>query len=351
MPNGAVNYDYNYYLGDNLGNTRITFGTKTGAAVTYQQDDYYPFGMEINRSVSNPKNEYLYNKKELQEDFTEYDYGARYYDPVIAKWNTVDPLAEVSRRWSPYNYVENDPVRLTDPDGMITDDEWNERQQQTAADEQEGIEASKPPGSHDKHPFDEDDPPGTRQSAKADATATKPIKKKSAFASIPYALRVQIDKLDDELTKNATIELERNDPNYHAPRATGTIESADPTFAIILFVSTYGIGTAAEAGEGFNTFSEFKAVYGSAGDGMAWHHIVEQNPSNIETFGSEAIHTESNLVKIESGSGSLHAKISGYYSSKQPFTSGLTVRQWLSGQSFQQQYNFGIKIFKQFSKK
>jgi RHS repeat-associated protein len=111
-------YDYNYYLGDNLGNTRVTFGTKTGNAVSYQTDDYYPFGMEINHTVSTPKNEYLYNKKELQEETQEYDYGARFYDPVIARWNVIDPLAEKSRRWSPYNYVIDNPMRFIDPDGM-----------------------------------------------------------------------------------------------------------------------------------------------------------------------------------------------------------------------------------------
>lgn len=113
-------YDYTYYLGDNLGNTRITFGTRTGSLVSYQTDDYYPFGMEINNSLTGTKNEYLYNKKELQEETQEYDYGARFYDPVIARWNTIDPLAEMSRRFSPYNYVENNPIRFMDPDGMET---------------------------------------------------------------------------------------------------------------------------------------------------------------------------------------------------------------------------------------
>ena len=91
-------------------------------------------------------------------------------------------------------------------------------------------------------------------------------------------------------------------------------------------------------------------AFGSAGDGMDWHHIVEQNTTNIQAFGSATIHAESNLVKIESGAGSLHAKISGYYSSKQPFTNGLTVRKWLNGQTYQQQYNFGIKVIQQLSK-
>jgi RHS repeat-associated protein len=117
----AGGYDYYYYLGDNLGNTRVTFDTKMGSATVLQQDDYYPFGYEISRgTITSPKNEYLYNGKELQPELGTFDYGFRQYDPVIARWNVPDPDAENYESTSSYAYVLNNPINLGDVDGRDT---------------------------------------------------------------------------------------------------------------------------------------------------------------------------------------------------------------------------------------
>ena len=47
------------------------------------------------------------------------DYGARFYDPSVGRWTSVDPLADDAPGWTPYRYGFNNPLSYTDPTGMM----------------------------------------------------------------------------------------------------------------------------------------------------------------------------------------------------------------------------------------
>ncbi len=85
-----------------------------------QTNHYYPFGMSFTEGVTSSGQPYKYNGKELDTErgLNLYDYSARLMDPVLGRFNSVDPMAEKYYSWSPYVYVGNDPINLIDPDGM-----------------------------------------------------------------------------------------------------------------------------------------------------------------------------------------------------------------------------------------
>ena len=68
-------------------------------------------------------NKNLYNGKELQDDelggvrLDLYDYGARFYDPSLGRFHTIDNSSENYYSFTPYNYVGNNPIKRVDPDG------------------------------------------------------------------------------------------------------------------------------------------------------------------------------------------------------------------------------------------
>ena len=102
--------------------------------------------------------------------------------------------------------------------------------------------------------------------------------------------------------------------------------------------------------KGFNSFDELKKYLGTAGEGKAWHHIVEQSQINLSNFDEQMIHNIKNIISIESGfAGSIHGQITGYYNSKPTFAGGLSVREWLAkNKTFEEQFLFGLDVLRRY---
>ena len=127
-----------------MGNVRLSYTLDPADNVVkiMEENHYYPFGLKHNGysptqkifAMSTPPHvvltpvlnsadatyKYKYNGKELQDELglNLYDYGARNYDSAIGRWINIDPLAEKSRRFSPYAYALDNPVYFIDPDSM-----------------------------------------------------------------------------------------------------------------------------------------------------------------------------------------------------------------------------------------
>ena len=123
------NTEYIYQYKDHLGNVRLSYKREGNQPIVTDSNDFYPFGMSFVRNSEEDAHfgtgsyfNYKYNGKELQETGM-YDYGARFYMSDAVIWGQHDPLAEVSRRFSPYAYAFNNPIRFIDPDGR-TGQDW-----------------------------------------------------------------------------------------------------------------------------------------------------------------------------------------------------------------------------------
>ena len=120
--------DRQYYThSDHLGSTGFVTDTQGGLAEHLQ---YFPGGETwVSEHPSQPVPQ-QYTGKELDPETNLYYYGARYYDPRTQQWQTPDPALESYLDGKPnggvyrspnlalYTYVANNPVGLTDPNGL-----------------------------------------------------------------------------------------------------------------------------------------------------------------------------------------------------------------------------------------
>jgi hypothetical protein len=125
-------------------------------------------------------------------------------------------------------------------------------------------------------------------------------------------------------------------PGYRSKRAIGSAPALEATR-----LAAKAAAESKGARDSFDSAKAIKEYLGSAGDGKSWHHIVEA--SKTDQFGPQAIHTFDNMVPLPNAD---HYAISGFYSSKKEISEGQTIRDWLRGQPFDQQHEFGIEQLK-----
>lgn len=129
----SANFQYIYQYIDHLGNIRLNFADtdndnkiSPGTNELLDEKHYYPFGLEHKGYITSAvgiSHNYGYNgNEELPELSLELlDFNARNYDGSLGRFLSFDPLAsdpdQVNK--SPYAFSWNNPIKLSDPTGMI----------------------------------------------------------------------------------------------------------------------------------------------------------------------------------------------------------------------------------------
>ncbi len=77
---------------------------------------------------------------------------------------------------------------------------------------------------------------------------------------------------------------------------------------------------------------------------IEYHHLVEQSEEEASGFSVRAINSMANVVPTPAN---VHAMISQFYSQAQAFLQGGTVREWMETQTWEVQWEEGLKIWKE----
>ncbi|MEE8573881.1 MAG: RHS repeat-associated core domain-containing protein, partial [Thermodesulfobacteriota bacterium] len=110
-----------YYHKDHLGSTSVVTGSDGSMKETAE---YYPFG-ELRARSGSFESDYKFTDQELDLETGLYYYGARYYDPVLARFisaDTIVPEPLNPQALNRYSYVLNNPLIYIDPTGHAFDE-------------------------------------------------------------------------------------------------------------------------------------------------------------------------------------------------------------------------------------
>ena len=108
--------DTYYYHQDHLGSSSVITNS---SEVKVEEIRYYPFGETLSDTGSVSVS-HKYTSQELDIETGLYYYNARYYDPVLGRFISADPIVPDPtnpQALNRYSYVVNNPLKYTDPSG------------------------------------------------------------------------------------------------------------------------------------------------------------------------------------------------------------------------------------------
>ncbi|MEL7343949.1 MAG: RHS repeat-associated core domain-containing protein [Pseudomonadota bacterium] len=251
--------------------------------------------------------------------------NARYYDPELGLfiqpdwWEVTRPGVGTNR----YSYSFNDPVNLMDPGGnLATDWKYSAYKIGHALGRTAEIAAT-----------------GARVALSAAGTAVTFIVWGGPLNDYDFDSQGS----DPNQLGIALTEAELSAGHWYDHNA-GQVRDRDGV--IVRQAGLAEEDAPLQGGVGYSSFNQLKSALGSAGEGNVWHHIVEQcrGKCNRASFSSSMINNTKNVAAVPDA---VNRRLNAIYSSKQDFTGGRTLRDWLSDKSFEEQYEYGTDFLEQ----
>ena len=302
--------------------------------------DYDAYGNELSRDLAD-ENPFRYCGEYYDTETGLIYLRARYYDPNIGRFTSVDP-AKHGTNW--YVYCGNNPVIYIDRNGKVAETVFDVISVISSIAEvcinptDLWAWAGLAGDIVDLIPF----ATGVGETIRGIKLIVKASDAADAVVDAVRTADRVMDATDDlvDAVRTADKVADAVDDLHDASK---TVENVSEGFEIVIKegADADALKQIDNLSKGYDNQRQFVKDFGKAGENKQWHHIVEQNQIRNSGFDPNKIYTKANTIALDNDT---HRLVSSYYSSKHDFTEGLTFRKWLAGQPYAVQYQEGIRV-------